>query len=125
LVCIEKNALCVNIPSEKTIISRCHSVLFDDKMCQARYLNKYVKNKKSVYNVKYNGEILYNVLMEKHEKMKVNNMTVETMNPKNIIAKLYSGKYSEIEKNNLIIDINECMKKNDLKKCEEISRKMR
>ena len=125
LVCIEKNALGVNIPSEKTIISRCHSVLFDDKMCQARYLNRYVKNKKSVYNVKYNGEILYNILMEKHEKMNVNNMTVETMNPKNIIAKLYSGKYNEIEKNNLIIEINECMKKNDLEKCEKISHKMR
>jgi hypothetical protein len=125
LVCIEKNALGVNIPSEKTIISRCHSVLFDNKMRQSRYLIKYVKNKKSVYNIKYNGEILYNVLMEKHENMKVNNMTVETMNPKNIIAKLYSGKYNEIEKNNLIIKINECMKKNDLNKCEEISRKMR
>ena len=57
--------------------------------------------------------------------MSVNNMMVETMNPENIIAKLYSNNYSEIEKHNIVVQINECTKRNDFKKCEEIARKMR
>ena len=125
LVCIEKNALGKNVPSEDTIISRCHSILYNGKMVQARHLIKIVNNKKKVYKIKYNGEILYNILMEKHEKMNVNNMIVETLHPENIIAKLYTNNYSEIEKHNIIVEINECMKRNDFKKCQTICDKMK
>ena len=127
LVCIEKNAICLNIPSEKTIISRCHCVLYNNKMVQARYLKNMVKNKKNINNIKYNGEMLYNILMENHDTMSVNNMTVETLDPKNIIAKLYSGNYNEIQKHNLIIAINnnDCVKKNNLKKIDALSSKLR
>ena len=43
----------------------------------------------NVYKVKYNGETMYNVLMENHELMNVNNMKCETLNPENNIAKIY------------------------------------
>ena len=42
-----------------------------------------------VYNVKYSGEPLYNVLMETHYKMLVNNLVCETLHPDNLIAKIY------------------------------------
>ena len=44
--------------------------------------------------------------MEKHEKMNVNNMIVETLHPENIIAKLYLNNYSKIETLKIIKQIN-------------------
>lgn len=82
-------------------------------MVQAKYLLKLLKNKKKVYSVKYNNELLYNILMEKHQQMSVNNMMVETLDPENIIAKLYSNNYSQSAKHNIIVQINNCMKRND------------
>ena len=38
----------------------------------------------------YNGDIIYNVLLEKHEKMITHNMIVETLDPHSIIGKLYN-----------------------------------
>ena len=106
LVCIEKHALGNNIPIKKTFISNFHSILYNNKMVQARHLIKIVNNKKKVYKIKYNGEILYNILMEKHKKMNVNNMIVETLHPENIIAKLYLNNYSKIETLKIIKQIN-------------------
>jgi hypothetical protein len=39
--------------------------------------------------VEYKGETLYNVLMENHETMIVNNMVVETLDPENRISLQY------------------------------------
>jgi hypothetical protein len=39
-------------------------------------------------SIKYNGEILYNVLLEKHDKMIVHNLICETLCPTHDIAKL-------------------------------------
>ena len=47
-----------------------------------------------VYNVKYDGEPLYNILLKEYGTMVVNNLITETLDPENVIAKLYSGKYS-------------------------------
>ncbi|MDA9072509.1 Hint domain-containing protein [bacterium] len=125
LVCIEKNALANNVPSEDTIISRCHTILYNGKMVQAKHLLKLLKNKKKVYSVKYNKELLYNILMEKHQQMSVNNMMVETLDPENIIAKLYSNNCNQSAKHNIIVQINNCMKRNDFKKCQTICDKMK
>jgi hypothetical protein len=123
LVCIEKNALGDNIPSKKTIISNFHRVEYKGKLTPAKYLKFAINDKKTIYNIKYNNEILYNILMEKHETMSVNNMIVETLDPKNIIAKLYSGNLSQKEKENIISQINHCMKRNNFKKCKQICNK--
>ena len=111
IVCIEKDALGTNIPSQKTLISRNHEILYNKKMIKAKQLIGQVDG---VYNKKYNGEVLYNVLLETHEKMIVNNLIVETLNPTNIIAQLYNGSLTETERNNAIININKCA--NDYKK---------
>jgi surface protein len=85
LVCMEKDTLGKNIPSKRTMISSEHKVLYKGKMVEAKYLTKL----DGIYKVKYHGEILYNVLMETHEKMITNNLIVETLHPENIVAELY------------------------------------
>jgi len=86
LVCFEKDSLAPNIPSQKTIISSFHCIYYQGKMMQARdFVGKY----ENVNNIRYRGETLYNVLMEDHEKMLVNNLICETLNPKNAIVEVY------------------------------------
>jgi len=103
IVCIEKDALGTNIPSQKTCISRNHKLFYNKQMIKAKHLIGQVDG---VYNKKYNGETLYNVLLETHEKMMVNNLIVETLDPKNVVAQLYNGNLSETEKINAIVTIN-------------------
>jgi len=86
LICFEKDCLGNNIPSQKTIMSKNHEVFYKGKMLKAKEFLGLVDN---VYTKKYNGEVLYNVLMEEHEKMVVNNLICETLHPNNRIAKLF------------------------------------
>lgn len=86
LVCFDKDSLANNIPSEKTIISRNHKILYKGRMIQAKHFVNKIDN---VYRVKYKGEILYNVLMDEHDKMIVNNLVCETLDPTSDIAKLH------------------------------------
>lgn len=86
LVCFEKDALGANIPSQKTIITKSHEIFYKGKMIKARdFIGKF----ENVRKIKYTGEVLYNVLMEKHDKMIVNNLICETLNPENTVAQLY------------------------------------
>ena len=50
---------------------------------------------KYVQQIKYNKEILYNVLLDTYEVMTVNNLICETLHPENIIAKLYKSKHRD------------------------------
>ena len=89
LVEFKKNALGTNFPNQNTVISYEHKILFNGQMCTARsFLNKF----NNVVRVKYTGEFLYNVLMEEHSKMNVNNLICETLHPNNEIARLYNKK---------------------------------
>jgi len=73
------------VPSQQTLCSKEHKVLYRGEMNKARDLADMCKN---VKKVSYNGETLFNVLLEKHGKMLVNNMICETLHPENIAAKL-------------------------------------
>lgn len=86
LVCFEKDALETNFPSQKTIMSKNHSILYKRNMRQA---GEFVGLNDKIYKIKYRKEVLYNVLMEEHDKMVVNNLICETLHPENGIAKLY------------------------------------
>jgi len=86
LVCFEKNALGANVPSNKTIMSRNHKLLYKQKMIPAEW---FVGKKNHVHKVAYDGKILYNVLMENYDKIVVNNIVCETLHPDNKMAKLY------------------------------------
>lgn len=83
LVCFEKNALGLNRPNQKTIMTLGHSVMYG-KMTLAK---KFLGYNKKVNRVKYNGEILYNILMEDYSTVIVNNMICETLDPSNVMAK--------------------------------------
>ena len=109
IVCIEKHSLGINIPNKRTYISNYHGIIYKNNLIPAKQL---VGRLRGIYHVKYNNQILYNVLMEKHYIMNVNNMSVETLNPKNIVAKLYTNQHSPEEKMKLILEINEITKNN-------------
>jgi hypothetical protein len=64
------------------------------------------QNPKLIYPVKYSGQVLYNVLLKTHEKMVVNNMIVETLDPDNVVARLYSKKCSSAKREFLIKTFN-------------------
>lgn len=86
LISFEKNSVGRNIPCEKTIVSKNHLIMNNGQMMKAvNFVGKYA----NVYKTKYNGEILYNVLLEEHGKMIVNNLLCETLHPNNVLAKLY------------------------------------
>jgi hypothetical protein len=109
LVCFEKDSLSPNIPSKKTMISKNHVIFYKGNVMKAKH---FVERFENVYKVKYNGEILYNVLMEEHDKMMINNLICETLHPKNYMAKLYKElqNLTPLQQYELIKESNEFIK---------------
>lgn len=103
LICIEKNSLAYNVPNRRTVISKDHKIVCEKKLVRAEYLIQYIP---TIYKIPYNKQKLYNVLLNEYSTMSVNNMIVETMNPNNALAKVYSGNYTTKEKNELIKLLN-------------------
>jgi hypothetical protein len=99
IISIEKDALGVNVPSQTTEISKEHKVYYNGIMVKAKELVTMCEN---VTKIPYNGEILYNVLLKKHGKMMINNLTCETLHPDNIMAKICGGHLETIEKNQIL-----------------------
>ena len=79
LVQIKKDALYPGYPNKTTLISSMHAILYNGEMVRAKDLIGLFRE--TVKYVCSDEPFLYNVLMEKHERMKVNNMTVETLDP--------------------------------------------
>jgi hypothetical protein len=73
---LKKDIISENCPCRDTICSIWHKIEYDNKMIEAQTVPGAIALK---YDSK---EILYNILMEKHQTMRVNNMTVETLDPK-------------------------------------------
>jgi hypothetical protein len=87
LVRFEKDALGTNLPCEATTMTKNHMLLYKGKMMKA---DEFLKtHNESVSKVPYNGQVLYNVLLEEHDKMVVNNLICETLHPENYVAKMY------------------------------------
>jgi hypothetical protein len=109
LVCFEKDSLGEGIPSEKTIVTKNHKILYMGELIKAY---RFIEMFENVKKIKYNGEILYNIVMKNYRKIVANNMICETLHPKNIIAKLYSSMFYE-NKIMAIEELNKCILKND------------
>jgi hypothetical protein len=77
---IKKDLISSDVPNKDTVITKWHKVLFNGKLIMAKDLP-------GIHVCQYNGEALYNVLMDEHDMMKVNGMTVETLDPANKINK--------------------------------------
>ena len=111
IVSIEKDALGKNVPSVRTEISKEHNVFYKGKMRTAMCL---VELCKGVVEIPYNGEPLYNVLLEKHGHMMINNLVCETLHPENIMAKICGGKYNSREQEKLCEELTTIIKGNNL-----------
>jgi len=85
LVKVSKSAISENIPNKDTIMTRWHKVHHGTRLRESWRLP-------NTHNHPYNGEFLYNVLIKTYEKMRVNNMIVETLHPNNESAKPYLNK---------------------------------
>jgi hypothetical protein len=110
IVSIEKDALANNVPSQTTEISLNHKVFYKGQMVKAQYL---VDVCERVHFISYNGETLYNVLLEEHDKMMINNLICETLSPKNIMA-MISKMNEGTEKNRILRELTCIIKKNDV-----------
>lgn len=111
IISIEKDAIANNVPSVTTQISKEHKLFYKGKMVKARDL---VEVCQGVTAIPYNGEILYNVLLKKHEKMMVNNLICETLDPENIVAKIYNGNFQTAEKNKIYEKLNQIIRTNNI-----------
>lgn len=88
LIKIEKDAFMKNVPNKDVVLTTEHQVMYKKRMVRAiDLLNMRVSEK--IQKIKYNGEIMYNILMENHGIMVAQNMIVETLHPENMIAKVY------------------------------------
>ena len=85
LVKIIKGAISDNVPNKDTILTRWHKVDYKNRMTEAFRIPGTLRN------IPYNGETLYNILLDHHGKMKVNNMLVETLDPKNKTANFFTS----------------------------------
>jgi hypothetical protein len=86
-------------------MTRDHKILYKGKMVEAY---KFMKQFENVHSVKYNGEVLYNVLLKSHGVLNVNGLVCETLDPENIMAKLYSDTNYLTDKN-IVSQINSIM----------------
>lgn len=111
ITCIQKDALGMNIPNKDVHISNEHKVFYKGKMTKAVELVEICKN---VTKIPYNGEILYNVLLGKHDKMMIHNLICETLDPENIMAKICKGKHSMDVKNKIYMELNKIIKTNNI-----------
>jgi uncharacterized delta-60 repeat protein len=85
LVCFEANSMGINCPSQRTIMTPGHEVLYKGKLVQSKH---FVGRVTGVHTMPYNGkDVLYNVLQEHHGLMRVNGMLLETLHPENKVAK--------------------------------------
>ena len=89
LVCFEKDALGENVPNKKTLMTHNHKILYKDELIETKKLLKNNPNKEKIYKVKYNGQMLHNILLPNYSKVIINNIVAETLHPENPTAKKY------------------------------------
>jgi len=109
IVCIQKNSLGKQIPSDDIYLTKSHKVYFDGKMRKVEDLI----NRKNIFKVDYHKEIVYNILMKNQTLIQINNLHCETLNPNNMLAKLY--KLGEKKQSMIINMMNEALKNEDYK----------
>jgi hypothetical protein len=110
LICFEKHSLGKDIPSAKTTMSKYHKIWYEGRWREAHTFKHFA----NVEEIKYNGEILYNVLLENHEAIHANHIICETLHPDNVVAKLYGDSHlDKTQKNDMIIMMNNSIVKGD------------
>jgi len=103
LILIKKNALGKNYPCKPTIISKNHKLYYRGAFVKARQL---LDISNGVSEIPYKGDVLYNIVLEKHLVVNINNLMCETLHPNNPIAKLYLNVTNDEYKNKLVEVLN-------------------
>ena len=88
MILFKKNCLYKNVPSSNTLISMKHQIYYDGKMLDADCFVLLNKAEAIPHTI---NKPIYNVLLDKHDKMITNNMIVETQNPNSMIGYLYNN----------------------------------
>ena len=101
LVKVSANAF-GQFPTRDTYMSLKHKIILE-----APIMAKNLINDDTIIEVPYDGEPLYNVLVDTHTTMKVNGMLVETLDPNSIVGLFYRAKLSPKQKQKMIQMINE------------------
>ena len=114
LIFLKAHCLGPNQPSQDTTVSKLHKIMYNGTMFPAQ-------NLPNVEQIPYDGQPLYNVLLENYSTMTVNNLTVETLHPRSNVAVLYkyitTNNIDAAEKNKLIGLLNTKLDKtNNLRK---------
>jgi len=124
LVCFDKDAIMKGYPTEKTIMSKNHKVFYQGMLKEAY---TFVPKFKKIYKVKYNGEILYNILMEEYTTIRANNLICETLDPNNLIAKLDTCqcKYTEEERKMIINLLQDSIRNKDRLRYNKIAKNIK
>ena len=76
IINIPKNSLCLNVPSRDTKCSLEHKIFYQGVMIKARNL---VAKCAEVSKIPHDGSVVYNVLLDHHGLMNVNNLICETL----------------------------------------------
>ena len=112
LVLVMKDAIYNNIPSLDTVMTKEHAIFYKGKLVK---IDSLVNNSSIIY-IENTGEKLYNVLLDKHDLMIVNNILAETLHPTNLISRIYneSDVYDIVSKCKLFRDYNDEIYKQNL-----------
>ena len=111
LVYIKKNAFGKNKPNKNMKMSGKHKIkCANGCLIEAKAL---VATKPKMKFVEYNQETLYNVLMKDHNVIKVQNVEVESLDPENIVAKIYNSIMDKKELIKFIRQMNEGIRENN------------
>lgn len=117
LVLIPKHSLGKNYPCKTTIMSKNHKLYHRGRFVEASYLvDKYI----GVKYIPYKGDVLYNIVLENHSVVKINNLICETLHPNNPIAKLYLNVTNEDYKNKIISTMNYSIVHKDIQTYKKI-----
>lgn len=113
LVEIKQNAFGKNVPNRDLLVSVYHRIYIGEHSIEAGQFVSVLPDK--VQLVRHVG-LLYNVLMEDHTYMYVNNCKVETLNPTHKIAVahekvLWNEQYSDAFKTEFLLSFNNTLKK--------------
>jgi len=121
LIMFSKHCFGKNYPSKNTVMTKDHKVLYDNNLIPAY---KFLDISSDVKKVKYTGEVLYNVLLEKYYVMNVNNLICETLHPNNLIAKIYRNRFTDEYNERVVSIMNYALEKRNLYSYKSILRRI-
>ena len=102
IVTVKKDAFGENQPSEEINVAPYHLFLINN------ILTPIVDeiNGTTIFLRKYEDEYLYNIILEENAIVEVNNMSVQSLDNKSLIAKIFDGSQSPNQRNKIIKSLN-------------------